>query len=304
VRNSGSALLGGYSADFSARNPDINETILDANGVELSFVIFFSGTNALVDGFTLTGANRTCTVNCQSYYHGGAIRVRGGAPTISHNRIQSNVAFARGGGIYVGQGASPTISANLIYSNTTDSLTDGRGGGIYVHWGTTVVITGNTIISNVAGALGGGIAVAGTQASVLNNTISFNQVVTTAGHGGGVIMIWDASGEVKNNTIGYNYSRDSGGGVEIRDCQRVTVTRNTVYANSEGGIQAFSNLVTTTIAHNEVYSNTCNLDFCSTLTLDIDANSGMWPFLRPRRYGVRDRASRPSRTPKRAVWCC
>jgi CSLREA domain-containing protein len=89
-----SALLGGYSSDFSTRDPDTNETILSASDAPRKFVVFISNTTTLIDGFTMTGATGACPTNCMTLqYNGGAIWVRGGAPTISHNRIQGNRAY-------------------------------------------------------------------------------------------------------------------------------------------------------------------------------------------------------------------
>ncbi len=113
--------------------------------------------------------------------------IRGGAPTISHNKIQNNVSFGPGGGIRSGYSASPLISNNLVYSNTTDNSTFGQGGGIHVSWG-NAVITGNEIISNVAETEGGGIFVSwNTPATIFSNTIAYNAVMsTTNGVGGGI----------------------------------------------------------------------------------------------------------------------
>ncbi len=217
------SLLGGYSIDFSARDPNSYITTLDAAASPGDWVIFITGTNTLVDGFTVTGSNGS------NVGYGAGIRVNGGSPTISHNNIQNNHATIWGGGIYVTNNASPTISANVIYSNTSDD----DGSGIYIRSG-TVVITGNTIISNSAGGRGGGILVQYGSASIISNTISYNRTASASGYGGGsgVLMVNDASGIIQDNIITYNSSALSGAGIEARDSATVTIKHNAILFNT------------------------------------------------------------------------
>jgi hypothetical protein len=55
------------------------------------------------------------------------------------------------------------------------------------------------------------------------------------------------------------------------------------------------------VGEHEAEDLTQELDFCSTLTFELDANSGMRPFLRPHLRGVWDSGSRHSYTPKCAL---
>jgi hypothetical protein len=125
--------------------------------------------------------------------------------TIRNNSIIFNetafggAAFGDGAGIYIGaepaNGALPgalsegtgsiTIDANLIQGNLAGT---GSGGGIaaaYVNGNEavpyTLTVTNNMIVNNVAGYRGGGILLQDVDnASIFNNTISYNDSTATA----------------------------------------------------------------------------------------------------------------------------
>jgi hypothetical protein len=301
------ALLGGYSPDFASRNAALYETTLSASSSPGAFVMLITGTNTLVDGFTLTGATGAFAGDGSStVYFGGAIRIRGGAPTISNNKIQSNFGSARGGGIYVGGGASPNIVGNLIYSNTTD----GNGGGIYIQ-STTAVISGNTVLSNVAAVEGGGIFIDwNVPATIFNNVIGYNHVISsTAGRGSGVRTIGDAEivivnhNEIFSNTTNYdtvggldigspavldgNYvHHNQSDGILVADSALpVTLTNNVVVLNARSGIVAINfgdvRIVNNTVAQNTLlgidlfaWPITPTIPITATILNNIVANNG------------------------------
>ncbi len=190
-----SNISGGYSPDFESRNTLDYETILSAKYSPGAHVLVLSDTNVVVDGFTLTGVLGARPPDPKFVYYGGAVHVRGGSPTISHNRITENQAFGKGGGIYVGSGASPLIFGNTIISNTIihepgNATSD--GGGISVDSGPTM-ITGNSIVSNTAQFEGGGIYVGwNVPVSIVANSIGYNQALDPDyGRGGGIRTIGD-----------------------------------------------------------------------------------------------------------------
>ncbi len=300
-----SALLGGYSTDFATRNPDTNETILSAVDAPRKFVVFISNTTTLIDGFTMTGATGSCPTDCANLgSFGGAIQVRGGAPTISHNRIQGNRAYYSGGGIAVVHGGTPLIASNLIYSNTASFYlgSGGKGGGIYIETNASAAITGNVIISNVADVEGGGIYVGwNAPASIISNTIAYNQVIsTTGGRGGGVRTNGGtAIVNISHNEVYANTTLNGGGsGFDIgspaivdgnlihhnrgvnwgaaafvaNSTLLVTLTNNIVIQNYGTGIQA-TNFSQAQIVNNTVAENT----FVSSGTPGngIDVSSGL-----------------------------
>ncbi len=282
------ALRGGYSADFSMQDPQANPTILSASGTPGAYVLLVVGTATIVDGFTLTGATGACSSPaCSNHYPGGAVRLRGGTPTLRHNRIENNAAYQRGGGIYVSDGAVATIDANLIDSNSVD----GNGGGLYVQ-SANALITNNQILSNVATFEGGGIYIDFNVPAVINNnSIGYNRAVNmfSAG-GGGVRTIGDHAvvivkhndvfsntifgggaglnmggpAIVDGNSVHHNFLMDNpdphaihgwGGALILAGVtQPVTVTNNLVYANHGSGVQSVNStqvaFVNNTVADN------------------------------------------------------
>jgi parallel beta-helix repeat protein len=273
------ALKGGYSADFTAHDPQAFQTVLSASGSPGAFVLYLNGTNTLVDGFTLSGAAGTCSPGCGNHYEGGAVRIRGGTPTLSHNRIENNFAYMRGGGIYVADGAVATIVSNVIDSNTVD----GNGGGIYVQ-GANALITNNQILSNVAAFEGAGIFVdSNVPAVISNNAIGYNtatnpfsagggglrtiggQAVVTVTHndffsntihGGGGGLDIGGPAVVDGNAVHHNRLQVGGwgGALLVASLQPVTVTNNLVYANGGSGVQVV-NSVQVSFVNNTVADN-------------------------------------------------
>jgi parallel beta-helix repeat protein len=243
-----SKISGGYSPDFESRNVLDYETILSAKDSPGAHVLVLSDTNVVVDGFTLTGVLGARPPDPNFVYYGGAVRVRGGSPTISHNYITENQAFSKGGGIYIGSGASPFIFSNTIISNTIiyepgNATSD--GGGISVDSGPTV-ITGNSIVSN---------------------TVQFE--------GGGIYVGWNVPVSIVANSIGYNQALNPdsgrGGGIRTRGDQTpVLIQYNKIYGNSlvlgvdGSGLDIASPAI---IDNNYIYEN-YGLDWRSALCTD------------------------------------
>ena len=212
-----SSILGGFTPDFTIRDPILYETILSAETSPGAFGVYISDTNTLLDGFTVRGAHGAYYPDPSSLYWGGAIRIRGGSPTISNNLIKENAAFGRGGGIFTSYGATPIIMGNTIYSNTIISLQGGDsfGGGIFVLSGYPIIAE-NSIISNSAEVSGGGIYVDwNVGASIYSNTIAYNKVISpTVGYGAGISISGDSLNvNISHNDIYQNYSQIGGSGI-------------------------------------------------------------------------------------------
>ena len=273
------ALRGGYSADFTVQDPKTHPTVLSASGAPGAFVLYLNQTAALVDGFTLSGAAGACSPGCATHYEGGAVRIRGGTPTLRDNRIEHNFAYQRGAGIYVADGAVATIVANIIASNTVD----GSGGGIYIQ-GANARISNNQIISNVAtfegagifidsnvpavisdnaigynaatnpySAGGGGVRTIGGQAVV---TVSHNDIFSNTIHGGGGGLDIGGPAVVDGNSVHHNRLQAGGwgGALLVASLQPVTVTNNLVYANGGSGVQVVDS-VQASFVNNTVAGN-------------------------------------------------
>ncbi len=280
------SVLGGYSPDFSIRDIDTYETRLDASGVPGAHVTVLANTNVRFGGFTLTGGNGAYSPE-HLYYPGGAMRVFGGSPTISDNKIINNQAYRKGGGIYAGRGTTASIVNNTIISNSVITLGGGDtsdGGGIYVASG-PVLIQGNTILSNIAREDGGGIYIGwNVEATIISNTIAYNRLLDPFdGQGAGIYTIGDnlqvvirgnhiyansliggfeGSGLyissptiIDGNWIEDNYAPIEGSALCITDVTApVTITNNIIVKNGGIGVRLINNqnlrLFNNTIAMN------------------------------------------------------
>ena len=125
----------------------------------------------------------------------------GGPTTLSGNTVRGNVASAsgdgQGGGLYVARNTMNstdifTVTHNLIADNVASQSGAGTGGGVYLGPSYAARLDANTILGNFASknagmtGLGGGLAIASSNAfSVTNSVIARNRADT---QGSGVWM--------------------------------------------------------------------------------------------------------------------
>jgi len=232
-----------------------------------------TGESVTVTGGVLTGGYPS--------QWGGGVRINGGTFTMTGGSIVGNSvgdkdspADVPGGGVYVFNGTF-TMTGGAICGNasvrkktalgeTTPTIT-GKGGGVYVTSSGTFTMTGGMIRGNTAGAMGGGVFVAYTDAlshgtftmtggTIYNNTANgansnvhaeegstaptFVTVAFAANDGGGktveqVIVNNTASALAPNpfTRAGYTFkgwnTQAEGGGETYADKQSVTLTENT-----------------------------------------------------------------------------
>lgn len=163
-------LYGGYDSNdwFAPRDPNANETIIDANGLNDS-VVHIIDADVTIDGFTIT----------KGYAEdGGGVYCNGSSPTIANCTIVNNRTFdgqdggdgGSGAGVYCSASSSPVMLNCSIIGNITGNGGDGfwdgfqdicpgRGGdgaGIYC---SSITLIDCTIMDNFAGE--GGIPAAG-----------------------------------------------------------------------------------------------------------------------------------------------
>jgi hypothetical protein len=191
--------------------------------------------------------------------YGGGIAVWGGAPTINHNDILSNVAglavVGNGGGIFAWFTSSLTIEDNLIEGNIALNGTSGsgltsRGGGIYYQGnpGAMAVIQDNTVYDNTAGRYddgqGGGLYLEALDPNsvVANNTVELNFAAGDGDGDGGGFYIHDSQMTLSSGHIQYNYGSPGGegrgGGLFLND-STVVVSGVIISGNIAGGINGF-----------------------------------------------------------------
>jgi hypothetical protein len=282
-----SSLLGGYTADFSTRDVQANETILSAAGSPGAHVAVLVETSLRFGGFTLTGGSGAYSPGGY-YYPGGAMRVFGGEPTILDNKIIGNLGYRRGGGIYLGRGAQAIIIHNQVISNTVtavdgDDISGGggifvasgptliqenlvlsntaqlEGGGIYIGWNVPVTVNGNTIAYNQLlspwNSLGAGLRVIGENVVVTIQGNTFHHNSLSGGYEGSAIYT-SSPARIDGNRIQENFAPSGHSAVCVANVSApVTLTNNLVIDNTGIGVRFIDNydvrMINNTIAGND-----------------------------------------------------
>ncbi|MCG3158756.1 MAG: hypothetical protein DKINENOH_05400 [bacterium] len=183
---------------------------------------------------------------------------------IENNVVESNsinaLDWSKGGGIFLIDGK---IVHNIIRQNKSQgNLSWGMGGGIAGFCDETAInrplvtiaentITNNQAISNTVGAFGGGVDIQFNNIRLINNTITHNLVVGTAGQimQGGGVRTWGVKDSVlvKNNNISFNsfiIGDCRGGGLLVNQCYKATIQGNRFEGNEAvngGGIRTAHN---------------------------------------------------------------
>lgn len=275
---------GGYNADFSAWNPKLYSTTLDAEGKGRVFAIFgdinptiewlniVNGNAAGLGGdpqywpfrdaaggvgiITATATIRNCWVHNNVAEVAGGIGLGVSEATLSGNVIEANTAI-EGGGVGLSYSAA-TLAGNTIISNTSD----GDGGGIITTGSDGITLIGNTIISNTSlYAGGGGLYMDTTTATLSGDTFVANTSRDPGGgEGGGAVYLWDSKATFVGATIISNTTTSYGGGVFLGGFDGSDATLiNSVIADNRADvagsglyIESLSSyrLLHVTIAHN------------------------------------------------------
>jgi len=256
------SLLGGYTSNFSQRNPQAYTSTLDGQ-LQARSVVGVLGSQATIDGFSIINGRST---------GGGGLWIGNwlgntAVVTVSNNFIAYNHTVAgtvantaNGAGILVADGATATIIGNRIMSNTIEA-DDGYGAGLGVRPGATAVISNNTIAFNTTrpATLGGGMNVYSATVLIISNTVVGNSNV-------GIDIADSPAASVINNTVLSNTSVLAGAGIRIGGPSTViTITGNTVAYNFSaqkgGGIyQDWWSGVATTITNNQVLHNSAEIE--------------------------------------------
>ncbi len=184
VRDRAIHLYGGYSADFSVRDPATNVTTIQGDGTDSVVSLVESG-DSTVDGFRITGGTRSVLPGYGDL--GGGIYIQGGSPTIANDLIEGNDTRppTPGGSDPLGGGIFADASNVSILDNVIRGNTSGRGGGVAITGGSPRVI-GNIVQDNVGVADHGcGLYIAATDAEISGNRITGNEIGRALGYGWG-----------------------------------------------------------------------------------------------------------------------
>jgi uncharacterized repeat protein (TIGR01451 family) len=196
-------LRGGYSIGFSAWDPQVYPTTLDAQGG--GRVIYISG-QGIVGGITPTVEALRLTNGRLSLGSGGGIYAAWSHPVIDNCRIYSNTAQFGGGGIYLTDGDEARLTGNEIHNNTAGWY----GGGIYVNFTSDDTLLINNVIADnrIDNYEGAGVYLTGASGTrFLHTTLARNQ----GGNGQGVYLyngstLWMTNTILVSHTVGIQTS--------------------------------------------------------------------------------------------------
>lgn len=216
-------------------------TIIDAGSSSTIFNMGTTGTDPIVDGFTLKNGKSD---------HGGAMKVSSSKPTIKNCIVENNTASYNGGAIYA-TGSSTVINIeNSIFRNNK-----GKGGAIFLaNSGAGINIKDSTFDSNYSYWEGGAILTSSSSVVNIENSVFTNNNGTRAG------VIYIGSGaqvDISGSRLNDNSARSwEGGALYINGSADVNIERTEINRNvgSKGGA-IFANaakvgLYDTTIAGN------------------------------------------------------
>lgn len=198
-----------------------------------------SNDEAVLDGLTITGGFTR---------YGGGIYLTSAAPAIRNCTVTNNVAWVRGGGIYLaGEADTPLIENTVVHSNTA-----GTAGGIFIN-GASPTISASLITDNVAWESGGGLAIwSSAQPTLITVTIANN----IAKRGGGIELSGNSTLNVYNSRIDGNTAVEMAG-MRVRystlAMTNTFVVDNCAMAGEPGAMdfwRSSGRLVNVTIANN------------------------------------------------------
>lgn len=194
--------------------------------------IYNSGT--LILSNSLVASNTVLnTVNATGEVFGGGL-YNSGQVTITHSEIRHNeaqsVGTATGGGLY--NSGQLWLEESLVSTNTADSL----GGGMATAGSAaSVVLSQATFGYNTTGGDGGAIYYAGSDGTmqITKTILSYNE----AGGDGGAIYYAATGGttQITNTTLSGNQAGSDGGGLVVAD-GTVSLNYTTIATNSGGGV--------------------------------------------------------------------
>jgi len=257
VLKSGVALYGGFMGGETAldqRSSDPGLSILSGdigvsgNDADNSYhVVYADGvTDAILDGFTVTGGHASGKTNSSDYRNGGGMHTEDSMLTVSNCVFDDNMAIEEGGGMY---NRNSTLSvSDCVFSNnvvgTPDSwFKNGKGAGMYnegQYAGSDQysVISGCTFSQNVAWARqnfpgiwgGGGMHNLGINPKIDRCTFERN-LAWGPKASGGAILNEGARATITNCVFDGNMAEYEGGAVA--NYATVDISSSTFYGNGK-----------------------------------------------------------------------
>jgi hypothetical protein len=206
-------ITGAFDPAYTAPNPDVYETILDAQWAG-SVVSMSNASDVKLQHLAITHGDGTGS--CSGTGCGGGIYSRHTNLQVTDCSIKDNVGttsgWGYGGGLYVNDGTL-NLARNHFVNNIASTSSRGHGGAVY--------------IANLS------------HADLMTNTVQNNKASTSAsrGDGGGIYLSQSSSVVVEGNLIENNWTSPAwlgyGGGIDIRDSD-VHLSGNEIISNSTG----------------------------------------------------------------------
>ena len=182
--------------------------------------------NAILDGFIVTGGNADTTDNGPYAKHGAGMLNINSSPMIRNSIFISNTADGNGGGTYNGLSSNPTFNKLTYAHNYADT-----GGGMSN-------VTSNPTLSNIifmsnTARLGGGIHNNSNTPFLLNTSFIDNTALT---HGGGMYN-YESNYHLSMSSFINNLANSRGGGIFNIEKSNPHITQTLIISNSasEGG---------------------------------------------------------------------
>lgn len=244
VGKKGVILLGGWSDDFTRRDPERWISIVEGDGRDAAIFEFLGSGNKLliIDGFTIRNGwfdagngggvlihgewnaeirNNRFTSN-YARYHGGAVcYYRGARGVVENNIFQRNSAVFHGGAVALLENAKVEVRGNIFRDNFV--LFD-SGGGVAALKDCELTVRANRFEGNDARMRGGAVSfLQNVVGSVEGNLIVGNQ----CGYKGGAVFSWKSTLICSGNTLVRNYSSLSGG-IRVDNGGRAEISANVV----------------------------------------------------------------------------
>lgn len=287
-------LLGGFSPDFTFRQPASQITTVQGTGGDATLTVLDSK-QAIVDGLRIIGGSGN-ELQKKYFILGGGVYLRGGRVTLANSLIENNDVIAphrqrnlenAGGGVFAEDG-EVTIIGNLIRSNVA-----GRGAGIAAGGCSQLTIRGNAVRDNTAlGDHGGGIYVSGPKIVISGNIVWGNRVTFAEGSWGGGILVHGEKTHalLSENLVSQNQATAIGSGVFIDD-GAVAELRNERIVNNrcsptggvgvyvdglEKGVGSRATITNCTIAYNRCLAGRGLALYVETSSKVVVKNSILW----------------------------
>jgi hypothetical protein len=269
----GVGLYGGFTGKETKReerNWQVNETILSGdlkndddgfnkNDENSYHVVHGNGTDstAILNGFIITAGNANFDVWPDD--GGGGMNNHDGSPTLENCTLQSNAAFADGGGMRNwGDNSKPIIINCKFIGNSAEQ----EGGGMMNGPGSKPTVINCKFFSNSAGEDGGGMYNNESYNSLIANCVfSLNSATLT---GGGMYNVNESSPKVINCTFNNN-SAESAGGALCNNNGYPTLVNCILWGNSAPDNQEIHNIGSSTpvVSFSNIsggYKGTSNID--------------------------------------------